>query len=91
MKLLTIIGAMVMDDVFREAVLEDPVGTALDYGFQLTNHEAEHLTAMIAAVDAETFTERAKKLREPICPHEICPYGFAMSKRRQVYAIKKAA
>ncbi len=88
MKILTIIGGLIMDDTFREAMLKDPVGTALDYGFQLTNHQAETLKAMIAAVKTDELDRMCKELQVKWCQHPPCPIGFAYSK---VYPMKKRA
>lgn len=89
MKLLTILGAMIADDTFREAVLDDPVGTAIEYGFQLTNLEADALTTMVANMDPEIFSRLAKEIRQPFCPHQICGFAPTMSRRREVYLKKK--
>ncbi len=89
MKLLTILGGMVADDTFRKAVLEDPVEAAIQYGFQLTNLEADALTAMVAEIDPETFAGLAKEIRKPFCPRQICGFAPVMSRRREVYMKQK--
>jgi len=82
MNLLTIIGNAVIDENFRRLLFQDPVGTALQYGFTLTNQDVETLQLLVAD------TQRGEQLRcnlkdagdalnaLRICPKQPCPFAL---------------
>ncbi len=83
--LITVIGNAVLDSVFREHLLKDPIEALDNWGFRLTKHETGTLRGMVAGDKEELKSkfkaleellyndfERAATLVEVICPKKRC-------------------
>lgn len=65
---ITIIGAAVVDSVFRQKLFSDPGGTAEKYGFQLTVGELQLLETLVAQKGLEADLAKAGKRTCPVRP-----------------------
>lgn len=74
MSLIAIIGNAVLDPDFRQELLSNPVATAEDYGFQITNGEAEELEKLrINRNLAGKLSEQMAEVQNTLEKVKICP------------------
>jgi hypothetical protein len=74
MSLIAIIGNAVLDDDFRGKLLSNPVATAEDYGFQLTNGEADELEKLKSNANlARKLNEQMGEVQNTLEEAKICP------------------
>ena len=85
---ITIIGAAVVDSVFRQQLFSDPGGTAEKYGFYLTAGELQSLETLVAQKGLEADLAKAG---EKTCPVKPCGLPLARDYDTVVGDYKKIA
>jgi uncharacterized Fe-S radical SAM superfamily protein PflX len=74
MSLIAIIGNAVLDPDFRRELLSNPVATAENYGFQITNGEAQELEKLrINRNLASGLSEQMEVVQNTLEKVKICP------------------